>query len=159
MSPTEIALFQDVKIRKILHDKEWFFSVVDVVGVLTESTDPRKYWNKLAERLRDEGSELVTICHQLKLEAPDGKKYATDCANTEGILRIIQTIPSPKAEPFKRWLAKVGYERIKEIENPELVVDRIRKTYLAKGYPEEWIETRLSSMRSRNELTNEWVLR
>lgn len=117
---TKIAIFQRKEIRKTIHDDEWWFSVVDVCEVLTESTDPGSYWRKLKQRLKKENSEVVTFCHGLKLKASDGKKYKTDCANTEGIFRIIQSIPSPKAEPFKRWLAKVSYERIQEIENPEL---------------------------------------
>ena len=117
---TKIAIFKGRKIRKILHQNEWWFSVVDVYGILSESADAGAYWRKLKERLKDEGSEVVTNCHGLKLPAPDGKMRETDCANTEGIFRIIQSIPSPKAEPFKRWLAKVGYERVQEIENPEL---------------------------------------
>ena len=131
---TSVALFEKKEIRKIWDEKEklWYFSVVDVVGALTDSINhltARKYWNKLSQRLREEGSEVVTNCHRLKMKAPDGKMRLTDCANTEGILRIIQSIPSPKAEPFKRWLAKVGYERIEEIENPELAQERMKKLY------------------------------
>ena len=122
---THIAIFRGKAIRRKLVEDKWFFSVVDVVGALVESEDPRKYWNKLAQRLREEGSEVVTFCHQLKLKAGDGKEYETDCADTEGVFRIIQSIPSKKAEPFKRWLARVGYERIQEIENPELAQERI----------------------------------
>lgn len=134
----KIALFEKKQIRKIWHKKEWFFSVVDVCFALTESPDAGAYWRKLKQRLNKEGSEVVTFCHGLKLLAPDGKMRETDCANTEGILRIIQSIPSPKAEPFKRWLAKVGYERIEEIENPELAQERMKKLYEAKGYPHDW---------------------
>ncbi len=153
---TKISLFKGKGIRKILYHGEWWFSVVDTVEALTDSADARKYWNKLAQRLREEGSELVTICHQLKLEAADGKKYETDCANTEGIFRIIQSIPSPKAEPFKRWLAKVGYERVQEIENPEMATKRTRMLYKLKGYSEDWIEKRMRGIVIREELTDEW---
>jgi hypothetical protein len=157
-----IAIFGDKKIRKTLLNNEWWFSVVDVCGALIDSIDyqtARKYWNKLSQRLREEGSELVTICHQLKLEASDGKKYETDCSNTEGIFRIIQSIPSPKAEPFKRWLAKVGYERVKEIEDPELATKRTRDLYKAKGYSDAWIEKRMRGIAIREELTDEWQKR
>ncbi|MBI5178628.1 MAG: Bro-N domain-containing protein [Nitrospinae bacterium] len=156
---TKISLFKGKQIRKTLHRGEWWFSVVDVVQALTDQADnilARKYWNKLAQRLRDEGSELVTFCHQLKLEATDGKKYKTDCADTEGVFRIIQSIPSPKAEPFKRWLAKVGYERVREIENPELATKRTRILYKLKGYSEDWIEKRMRGIAIREELTDEW---
>jgi hypothetical protein len=151
-----IAVFKNREIRRILHDNEWWFSVVDVAGALTDSVDPGAYWRKLKERLKAEGSELVTICHGLKLPAPDGKLRETDCANTEGIFRIIQSIPSPKAEPFKRWLAKVGYERIREIENPELAIKRTRATYQLKGYSDEWIEKRIRGIEVRKNLTDEW---
>ena len=157
-----IALFQGKNIRKVLHNGEWWFSVVDVVAVLTDQTDDltaRKYWNKLAERLRKEGSESVTKCHQLKLEASDGKKYKTDCADTETMFRIVQSIPSPKAEPMKRWLAKVGYERVQEIENPELATKRTRMLYQLKGYDDGWIEKRMRGIVIREELTDEWKKR
>jgi hypothetical protein len=127
--------------------------------VLTESADAGAYWRKLKQRLSEEGSEVVTNCHGLKLLAPDGKQRVTDCANTEGLFRIIQSIPSPKAEPFKRWLAQVGYERVKEIENPELASARARELYQAKGYPKGWIEKRLRSIAVRGELTDEWKAR
>ncbi|MBI2550955.1 Bro-N domain-containing protein [Candidatus Uhrbacteria bacterium] len=162
MENTQIAIFKGKQIRKKLHNNEWWFSVVDVVQVLTDQSDDhkaRKYWNKLAERLRVEGSEVVTNCHQLKLEASDGKKYETDCADTEGIFRIVQSIPSPKAEPLKRWLAKVGYERIQEIENPELATKRTRMLYKLKGYSDAWIEKRVRGIAIREELTNEWKKR
>lgn len=155
----KIIIFQDKAIRRIWHEEEWYFSVVDVVGVLTDSKDDltaRKYWNKLSQRLKEEGSQLVTICHQLKLEASDGKKYATDCANTQGLFRIIQSIPSPKAEPFKQWLAKVGYERVQEIENPELAQERMKELYEKKGYPKDWIDKRLRGIAIRQNLTDEW---
>ena len=155
----KIIIFQDKAIRRIWHEEEWYFSVVDVVGVLTDSKDDltaRKYWNKLSQRLKEEGSQLVTICHQLKLEASDGKKYATDCANTQGLFRIIQSIPSPRAEPFKQWLAKVGYERVQEIENPELAQERMKELYEKKGYSKDWIDKRLRGIAIRQNLTDEW---
>jgi len=159
---TKIAIFRQKEIRRIIHKNEWWFSVVDVVQALTDQSDgytARKYWNKLAQRLREEGSEVVTNCHQLKLEAPDGKMRETDCANTEGVFRIVQSIPSPKAEPFKRWLAKVGYERIQEIENPELATKRTRMLYKVKGYSDDWIEKRMRGIAIREELTDEWQKR
>lgn len=151
-----IAIFRGKGIRRIIHGNEWWFSIADICGVLTESLDAGAYWRKLKQRLKEEGSEVVTNCHGLKLMAPDGKKRETDCANTEGIFRIIQSIPSPKAEPFKRWLAKVGYERIKEIEDPELATKRTRALYKAKGYPDAWIEKRMRGIAIREELTDEW---
>ena len=159
---TKIAIFKGKKIRKMIHNNEWWFSIVDVVQALTDQGDDRrarKYWNKLAQRLREEGSELVTFCHQLKLPASDGKLYGTDCANTEGVFRIVQSIPSPKAEPFKRWLAKVGYERVQEIENPELATKRTRMLYKLKGYSDDWIEKRMRGIAIREELTDEWQKR
>lgn len=155
----KLSVFKGEKIRRIIHNDEWWFSVVDVCGVLTESPDSGAYWRKLKQRLKKEGSEVVTFCHDLKIEASDGKKYKTDCANTEGIFRIIQSIPSPKAEPFKRWLAKVGYERVKEIEDPELATKRSRALYKAKGYSDAWIEKRMRSIAIREELTDEWQKR
>ena len=154
-----IAIFKGKEIRKTLHENEWWFSIVDVCGTLTESKDSGAYWRKLKQRLTKNECEVVTICHGLKLEAPDGKKYKTDCANTEGIFRIIQSIPSPKAEPFKRWLAKIGYERVQEIENPELAVKRMRTIYHLKGYSDEWIEKRVRGIETRKELTDEWKKR
>ena len=156
MDKTKIVLFEGKEVRKIIYNKEWWFSVVDVARILTESADAGAYWRKLKQRLIAEGSEVVTFCHGLKLEAPDGKKYETDCANTEGMFRVIQSIPSPKAEPFKRWLAKVGYERIQEIEDPELAAQRARTLYRSKGYPESWIEKRMRGIEVRETLTNEW---
>lgn len=156
---THLALFKGNKIRRTIFQKEWWFSVVDVCGVLTESPDPGAYWRKLKQRLIQEGSEVVTFCHGLKLEANDGKKYTTDCANTEGMFRIIQSIPSSKAEPLKRWLAKVGYEHIQEIENPELATKRTKILYQLKGYPEDWIEKRMRGIAIREELTDEWKKR
>ena len=145
-----IAVFQEIAIRRTWHNEEWWFSVVDVCAILTESPDAGAYWRKLKQRLNAEGSQPVTFCHGLKLVAPDGKQRETDCANTEGLFRIIQSIPSPKAEPFKRWLAQVGYERVKEIENPELASARARELYQAKGYPQAWIEKRLRSTRGHH---------
>ncbi len=138
-------------------DKElWYFSIVDVVSILSGSADGRNYWKVLKHRLKEEGSEVVTKCNQLKMQAADGKFYLTDAADTETLLRLIQSIPSPKAEPFKLWLAKVGYERIEETEDPELAMDRAMKTYLRKGYSKEWINQRLKSIEIRKELTDEW---
>lgn len=156
MESKKIAIFQKKEIRKIIYNNEWWFSVVDVCGALTDSRDAGAYWRKLKQRLNAEGSEVVTNCHGLKLEANDGKKYKTDCANTEGIFRIIQSIPSKKAEPFKRWLAKTGYERVQEIEDPELATKRTRALYKAKGYSDDWIEKRMRGIAIREELTDEW---
>lgn len=153
---TKIALFKGKEIRRIIYQNEWWFSVVDICEALTESVDAGAYWRKLKQRLTEEGSEVVTFCHGLKLPAPDGKKRETDCADTEGVFRIIQSIPSPKAEPFKRWLAKVGYERIQEIENPELATKRTRILYKLKGYSDGWIEKRMRGIAIREELTDEW---
>ena len=154
-----LIVFQETAIRRTWHNEEWWFSVADVCVVLTDSPDAGAYWRKLKQRLVTEGSEVVTFCHGLKLEAPDGKQRVTDCANAEGLFRIIQSIPSPKAEPFKRWLAQVGYERVKEIENPELASARARELYQSKGYPQAWIEKRLRSISIRGELTDEWKVR
>jgi hypothetical protein len=152
-----LVVFQGKKIRRIWHNDGWWFSVVDIVGILTESDDARTYWKVLKHRLTHEGSnETVTNCNQLKLLAEDGKLRLTDCANTETMFRIIQSIPSPKAEPFKQWLAKVGYERVQEIENPELAQKRMREIYRAKGYSDEWIEKRVRGIAIRDELTDEW---
>ncbi len=156
---TNIVVFKGKEIRKTIYNNEWWFSIVDVCAVLTESTDAGAYWRKLKQRLREEGSEVVTLCHGLKLLAPDGKLRETDCANTEGIFRIIQSVPSPKAEPFKRWLAKVGYERVQEIEDPELATKRTRALYKAKGYSDDWIEKRMRGVAIREELTDEWKRR
>jgi hypothetical protein len=155
----KIQIFEDKRIRTAWNEEteEWYFSIVDVVSVLTDSADGRKYWNKLKQRLKEEGNELVTICHQLKLKSPkDGKRYNTDVADIAGILRIIQSIPSPKAEPFKMWLAEVGKERIDETIDPELAIDRAIETYQKKGYSDEWIHQRILSIRVRNALTDEW---
>jgi len=160
MDNTKIALFKGKKIRKILRNNEWWFSVIDVVEALTDSINARDYWFRMKDRVKeDEKIQLSTICRQLKLEAPDGKMRETDCADTEGMFRIIQSIPSPKAEPFKRWLAKVGYERVQEIENPELTTKRTRILYKLKGYPDSWIEKRMRGIAIREELTDEWQKR
>jgi len=160
MDTTQIALFKGKKIRKTLHNNEWWFSVIDVIEALTDSLQPSKYWSAMKARVGEESQfQLSTICRQLKLESSDGKKYETDCADTEGIFRIIQSIPSPKAEPFKRWLAKVGYERVKEIEDPELATKRTRVLYKLKGYSEDWIEKRMRGIAIREELTDEWQKR
>jgi len=160
----KIAIFEGKKIRRQWNEREekWYFSVVDVVAALAEQPDftrARKYWNKLAERLRGEGSEVVTKCHQLKMQASDGKYYSTDTADTEVMLRLIQSIPSPNAEPFKLWLARVGYERIEETHDPELAINRALNTYLKKGYSENWINQRLKSIEIRKALTDEWEKR
>ncbi|MBU0544858.1 MAG: phage antirepressor protein [Proteobacteria bacterium] len=153
----KLIVFENKKIRRIWHNDEWYFSVVDVVEALTDSVNSRDYWYRMKIRVKDEdGLELSTICRQLKLESSDGKKYLTDCANTENMFRIIQSIPSPKAEPFKRWLAKVGYERVQEIENPELAQERMKALYEQKGYPKDWIDKRLRGIAIRQDLTDEW---
>ena len=161
MQNDQIQLFEDQRIRTAwdAQQEEWYFSVVDVVGVLTDSKDPTAYWRKLKQRLKEEGNQTVTNCHGLKMTAADGKKRMTDVANTEQLLRIIQSIPSPKAEPFKVWLAQVGRERIEETIDPEQAIDRALETYLKKGYSEEWVHQRLLSIRIRNELTDEWQKR
>jgi len=160
METTQISIFKGKGIRKVLHQGEWWFSVVDVVATLTDSVNPRDYWFRMRIRLSEEQQvELSTICRQLKLRAEDNKLRTTDCANTEGIFRIVQSIPSPKAEPFKRWLAKVGYERVQEIENPELATKRTRLLYKLKGYPDDWIEKRIRGIAIREELTDEWQKR
>ncbi len=155
----QIKLFEDSKIRSVWDEKEeqWYFSVVDVVAVLTESVNPRDYWFKMKKRVHSEdGIELSTICRQLKMQSSDGKFYNTDAANVKALLRIIQSIPSPKAEPFKQWLAQVGYERILEIENPELAQERMKELYEKKGYPKDWIDKRLRGIAIRQNLTDEW---
>jgi DNA-damage-inducible protein D len=148
----KVGIFEENNIRREWHDGQWFFSIVDVIDVLTESKSPRIYWGKLKER----EPQLLTICQQLKLTSKDGKKYKTDCANTEGVLRIVMSVPSPKAEPFKLWLAQVGREKLEEYENPEIGFERLKEIYLAKGYSDEWIEGRLKSISVRKELTDEW---
>ncbi len=157
-SVSKLAVFEDKKIRRIFHNGEWYFSIIDIVEVLTESPNPRRYWSNLKIQLIDNESfiQLYPKTVQLKLLAPDGKMRETDTANTETIFRIIQSIPSPKAEPFKRWLAKVGYERVQEIEDPELATQRTRAIYKAKGYSDAWIEKRMRGIAIREELTDEW---
>jgi DNA-damage-inducible protein D len=152
----KLALFQEKEIRRVWHNEQWYFSVVDVVEVLTDSPKPKRYWTDLKRRSEKESGQGYAFCVPLKITAKDGRNRLTDCANTEGVLRIIQSIPSPKAEPFKQWLAKVGYERIQEIENPELAAQRAREYYKALGYDEGWIDKRLQSISIRGELTDEW---
>lgn len=155
---SNIKLFESKQVRSKYDEKEqkWYFSVVDVVGILTESPDPRNYWKVLKHRLIKEGSQSVTKCNQLKMQSADNKFYLTDVADTEVLLRLIQSIPSIKAEPFKLWLAKVGYERLEEIENPEIAAQRTRDLYRQKGYPDDWIEKRMRSIAIRGVLTEEW---
>ncbi len=156
----KLAVFKGKNIRRVIHNNEWWFSVIDIVELLTDSNRPRKYWSDLKKKIQEEGyGQLSEKIGQLKLEASDGKKYSTDCANTETMFRIIQSIPSPKAEPFKRWLAKIGYERIQEIDDPELGTKRTRALYKAKGYPDDWIEIRMRGIAIREELTDEWQKR
>lgn len=154
-----LVVFEDKEIRRIWHNDQWYFSITDVVGILSESSIPRRYWSDLKIQLKNEGFELYDFIVQLKLQSSDGKYYETDCANTETLFRIIQSIPSKKAEPFKRWLAQVGYERVQEIENPELGQDRIKQYYELKGYPKEWINKRIRGIAIRQELTDEWKQR
>ena len=158
MNTENLQLFEDQPIRTAWNEteEEWYFSIVDVVGVLTESKDASAYWRKLKQRLKEEGNETVTNCHGLKLKAADGKRRLTDVANTEQLLRIIQSIPSKKAEPFKLWLAQVGRERIDETLDPELIAERLAATYERKGYTREWINQRLMAISARKELTDEW---
>jgi prophage antirepressor-like protein len=151
-----IAVFQETTIRRVWHNEEWWFAIVDVVGVLTDSSDPRQYIKKMRSRDPALDANRGTACTPLALQAPDGKQSEINCANTEGLFRLIQSIPSPKAEPFKRWLAKVGYERIQEIEDPELATKRTRALYKAKGYSDNWIEKRMRSIAIRDVLTGEW---
>jgi len=153
-----IVVFNDQKIRRVFHNEEWWFSIVDVISVLSSSNNPKRYWSDLKRQLieKEEFIQLYEKIVQLKLPAADGKKYNTDCANTETVFRVIQSIPSPKAEPFKRWLAKIGYERVQEIEDPELISHRAREIYKAKGYSDAWIEKRMRGIQIRSELTEEW---
>jgi len=154
---TALVVFEGKNFRKTWYNNEWYFSVVDVIFALTDSLDPKDYWYKLKKREKESsGIELSTICRQLKLKSSDGKKYETDCANVETMFRIIQSVPSPKAEPLKRWLAQVGYERIQEIEDPELAQDRAKEYYELKGYPKDWIDKRVRGIAIRQELTDEW---
>ena len=156
-----IILFEEKQVRRAWNkdEEKWYFAIADVIAVLTGSVDPGAYWRKLKERLKKEGNQTVTDCHGLKMTAADGKQRLTDVADTEQLLRLIQSIPSPKAEPFKLWLARVGYERLEEIENPELAARRMREIYQQKGYSEEWIEKRLRGIAVRDELTDEWKKR
>ena len=155
---TSIKLFEQKQVRSLWDDEQekWYFSIVDVVGVLTDSPNPNNYWKVLKHRLIKEGSQLVTNCNQLKMQSSDGKFYKTDVADTEQLFRLIQSIPSPKAEPLKVWIAKVARERIDEMEDPEIGIDRLMETYLRKGYSKEWINQRLKSIEIRKELTDEW---
>ncbi len=155
---SNIKLFEEKKVRSQWNEVEqqWYFSVVDVVEILTDSPDSKDYWYRMKKREKLSGIELSTICRQLKMESSDGKKYSTDCSNTEGLLRIIQSIPSPKAEPFKQWLAKVGYERMQEISDPEQSIDRARENWQALGRSEKWIQQRMTGQETRNKLTDYW---
>ena len=156
----QLAIFKGKSVRRVLFNNEWYFSVVDVCEVLAESVKPRDYWYRLKERVFESSKiQLSTICRQLKIMSDDGKFYDTECANVESMFRIIQEIPSPKAEPFKRWLAKVGFERVQEIENPELATKRTRALYKLKGYSDDWIEKRMRGIAIREELTDEWQKR
>ncbi len=156
-----LALFEEIQVRRAWNQAEekWYFAIVDVIAILTGSDNPQVYWRVMKKRLSDEGNETVTNCNALKMTAADGKQRLTDVADTEQLFRLIQSIPSPKAEPFKLWLAKVGYERLEEIENPELAAKRMRQIYEQKGYPEDWIEKRLRGIAVRDELTDEWKKR
>ena len=159
---SNIKLFESKQVRSVWNkdEQKWYFSVIDVIEILTESNNPRRYWSDLKIKLQKEGfTQLYEIIVQLKLESADGKKYATDCADSKNLLRIIQSIPSPRAEPFKLWLAQVGSDRLDEIENPELATQRTRELYKLKGYPEDWIEKRMRSIAIREELTGEWKAR
>ncbi|MEY4485437.1 MAG: hypothetical protein RL693_2889 [Verrucomicrobiota bacterium] len=156
-----IALFEEKQVRRAWNkaEEKWYFAIVDVIAVLTASPNPQVYWRVMKKRLLDEGNQTVTVCNGLKMTAADGKQRLTDVADTEQLLRLVQSIPSPKAEPFKLWLAKVGYERLQEIENPELAAKRMREIYEQKGYSEDWIEKRLRGIAVRDELTDEWKKR
>ena len=159
-SQGKIIVFGGKQIRRVWHDNQWFFSIVDIIAALTDSPNPRDYWYRMKRREKESsGVELSTLCRQLKLTSADRKSYVTEAVNTENAFRIIQSIPSPKAEPFKRWLAAVGYQRVQEIENPELAQQRMRELYKAKGYPDDWIEKRIRSIAIRDELTDEWQRR
>ena len=155
---TDIKIFENKKVRTLWDNdsEEWYFSVVDIVSVLTESVNPNNYWKVLKNRLKKEGSQLVTTCNQLKMLSSDGKKYKTDCMNIEQVFRLIQSIPSPKAEPFKLWMSRIAKERLDEIQDPELTIDRAMMEYKALGYSDNWINQRLKSIEIRKELTDEW---
>ncbi len=156
-----ISLFEEKQVRRAWNasEEKWVFAIVDVIAILTDSPNPSVYWRVMKKRLKDEDNETVTNCNGLKMTAADGKQRMTDVADTEQLLRLIQSVPSPKAEPFKRWLAKVGFERLEEIENPELAAKRMRATYEQKGYSEKWIEKRMRGIAVRDELTDEWSKR
>ena len=155
-----IVVFGMRQIRRIWHEEQWFFSIVDIIEALTDSDKPRDYWYRMKRREKESsGVELSTLCRQLKLTSADGKSYMTEVVNTESAFRIIQSIPSPKAEAFKRWLAQIGYQRVQEIENPELAQQRMKELYQEKGYPPDWIEKRMRSIAIRDELTDEWKRR
>jgi hypothetical protein len=158
---TAVKLFEQKQVRSVWNeeDEKWYFSIVDVVGILSDSPNPNNYWKVLKNRLKREGSQLVTDCNQLKMLSSDGKYYKTDVADTEQLFRLIQSVPSPNAEPFKLWLAKVGSERLDEIADPELGIDRLMETYLKKGYSKEWVNQRLKSIEVRKDLTDEWEVR
>jgi DNA-damage-inducible protein D len=151
----KLSLFEGKTLRKIWHNEQWFFSIVDVIEILTDSPKPRTYWSMLKKR----ENQLLTICEQLKMSAADGKNYKTDAANTEGVFRLIMSVPSPKAEPFKQWMAQVSKQNIQETENPELGFERMREIYKAKGYSAEWIDRRMQSIETRKQLTDEWKKR
>ena len=155
---SNIKLFESKKIRSQwdAEQEKWYFAIVDVIAILTDSPNPQVYWRVMKKRLKDEGNETVTNCNALKMEAPDGKQRLTDVADTEQLFRLIQSIPSPKAEPFKQWLAKVGYERVEESQDPEKTIDRAMENYMKLGYSKEWINQRLKSIEVRKELTDEW---
>ncbi len=157
MEENKLAIFEGKRIRKTIHNNEWWFSIIDVIEVLTDSSIPKRYWSDLKRKLVTEGySELYEKIVQLKFAAADGKLYATDCANTETMFRVIQSIPSPRVEPLKRWLAKVGKERIDEIEDPQLAMERMKELYEKKGYPKNWIDKRIRGIAVRQDLTGEW---
>lgn len=156
MNKNKLLAFENKFIRRTWHNEEWWFSIVDIVSALTNSKDAGAYWRKLKQRLIEEGSQVVTFCHDLKLEAPDGKMRKTDCAQIQGIFRIIQSIPSPKAEPFKQWLAKVGHERVQEMADPALSLDRARELWKKHGRSDKWIQQRMTGQETRNKLTDYW---
>ena len=157
MENSNLIPFEGKEIRKVWHNEQWYFSIIDVIEVLTDSPTPSKYWGKVKNRMKEETlKDLSPNWGKVKMQALDGKTYPTDCANTQGILRIVMSVPSPKAEPLKLWLAQVGTERIEETENPEIGFERLRNIYRAKGYPDEWIDTRIQSIDIRKQLTEEW---
>ncbi len=159
MENSNIALLNGVTIRKIWHNDKWFFSVIDIIEILTDTSNPSRYWQDLKRKSAKLEGQLYDKIVKFKFLAPDGRMRPTECADTEGVLRILMSVPSPKAEPFRLWLAKVGEERLEEMENPELAIERTRDLYKAKGYSEAWIETRIKSIETRRELTDEWKQR